>query len=153
METIGGHALITGGGTGIGRAIAQALTAQGCVVTLVGRSEAPLAALAGALSGAGYVVCDVTRDADVVAAVAEAQNERGPIRILVNNAGAVASVSFEKTSLEAWSASLDVNLLGAVRMIKAALPSLRTQPSGRIINIASTAGLKPYAYVLSLIHI
>jgi NAD(P)-dependent dehydrogenase (short-subunit alcohol dehydrogenase family) len=69
------------------------------------------------------------------------------VRVLVNNAGAVTTAPFEKTGLEAWSAALDVNLLGAVRMTRAALPSLKGQPWARVVNVASTAGLKPYAYV------
>jgi NAD(P)-dependent dehydrogenase (short-subunit alcohol dehydrogenase family) len=142
-----GHAIVTGGGTGIGLAIARALTAKGLVVTVMGRSAEPLKAALGTLPGGGYTLCDVTDDASVAAALAKAQAERGPVRVLVNNAGAVATAPFEKTSLDAWSAALDVNLLGAVRVIKAALPNLKTHDWARIVNIASTAGLKPYAYV------
>ncbi len=143
----GRHAVVTGGGTGIGLAVARALTAQGCAVTVMGRSEAVLAAAAASLERGGYAVCDVTDEASATSALAAAQAARGPVRILVNNAGAVTTASFEKTSLEAWSAALDVNLLGAVRMIRAALPSLKAQDWARVINMASTAGLKPYAYV------
>jgi len=143
----GGHAIVTGGGTGIGLAIARALAAKGHAITVMGRTRAALEAAAAQLSGGGFVVCDVTDDASVAAALAEAEAARGPVRVLVNNAGAVTTAPFEKVGLDAWSAALDINLLGAVRMIGAALPSLKAQPWARVINIASTAGLKPYAYV------
>ena len=146
-EIQAGHAVVTGGGTGIGLAVAQALAARGHLVTIMGRSEQTLAAASASLTGGGHVVCDVTDDASVADALARAQAARGPVRVLVNNAGAVATAPFEKTGLDAWSAALEVNLLGAVRMIKAALPSLKAQDWARVINIASTAGLKPYAYV------
>jgi NAD(P)-dependent dehydrogenase (short-subunit alcohol dehydrogenase family) len=142
-----GHAVVTGGGTGIGLATARALAARGHAVTIMGRTAEALAAAAEGLEGGGWVVCDVTDEAAVAAALAEAEAQRGPVRILVNNAGAVTTAPFEKTGLDAWTSALDVNLLGAVRMTKAALPSLKAQPWGRVINIASTAGLKPYAYV------
>jgi NAD(P)-dependent dehydrogenase (short-subunit alcohol dehydrogenase family) len=146
-QTKAGHAVVTGGGTGIGLAIAQALAARGHSVTIMGRSAETLAAAAASLAGGGYGVCDVTDDASVAAALSQAEAARGPVRILVNNAGAVTTAAFEKTSLDAWSAALEVNLLGAVRMTKAALPSLKSHPWARVINVASTAGLKPYAYV------
>jgi NAD(P)-dependent dehydrogenase (short-subunit alcohol dehydrogenase family) len=142
-----GHAVVTGGGGGIGLAVARALSARGHKVTVMGRSEGPLAAAAADLAGGGYAICDVTDEASVAQALESAQAARGPVRVLVHNAGAVATAAFEKTSLEAWTAALDVNLLGAVRMIRAALPGLRTHPWARVINVASTAGLKPYAYV------
>jgi len=146
-KTEAGHAVVTGGGTGIGLAVAQALAARGHAVTIMGRSEEVLAAASVALAGGGHVVCDVTDDASVERALAAAQTARGPVQVLVNNAGAVVTAAFEKTGLDAWSAALDVNLLGAVRMTKAALPSLKGHDWARIINVASTAGLKPYAYV------
>jgi len=142
-----GHAVVTGGGSGIGLAIAQALAGRGHAVTVMGRSAGPLEAAAMGLEGGGYALCDVTDETSVANALAEAQAARGPVRVLVNNAGAVTTAPFEKTSLAAWSAALDVNLLGAVRMIRAALPSLKAEPWGRIVNVASTAALKPYAYV------
>ena len=141
------HAIVTGGAGGIGLAIGQALTAAGHRVTLMGRSADTLAAAARTLAGAGFAVCDVTDDAAVAAALAGAQSERGPVQILVNNAGAATTGRFEKIGLDAWTACLEVNLLGAVRMTRAALPSLKSHDWARIVNIASTAGLKPYANV------
>jgi NAD(P)-dependent dehydrogenase (short-subunit alcohol dehydrogenase family) len=142
-----GHAVVTGGGSGIGLAIARALAAKGHQVTVMGRSRPPLEAAAAALDGGGYVLCDVTDDASVAAALAEAESARGPVRVLVNNAGAVTTAPFEKTGMDAWMSALDVNLLGAVRMIRGALPSLRSQSWARVVNVASTAGLKGYGYV------
>jgi NAD(P)-dependent dehydrogenase (short-subunit alcohol dehydrogenase family) len=142
-----GHAVVTGGGTGIGLAIARRLAAEGLQITLMGRSAETLAASVASVPGAGFEACDVTDDAAIGAALAKAEAARGPVRVLVNNAGAVTTAPFEKTGLDAWSAALDVNLLGAVRMTKAALPSLKAHDWARIVNIASTAGLKPYAYV------
>jgi NAD(P)-dependent dehydrogenase (short-subunit alcohol dehydrogenase family) len=147
VEVEPGHAVVTGGGTGIGLAIARTLAAKGHRVTVMGRSSAPLQAAAATLDGGGYALCDVTDDASVTAALAEAEAARGPVRVLVNNAGVVATASFEKTGIDAWTSTLDVNLLGAVRMIRAALPSLRVQSWARVVNIASTAGLKGYGYV------
>jgi NAD(P)-dependent dehydrogenase (short-subunit alcohol dehydrogenase family) len=141
------HAVVTGGAGGIGRAIANALAGAGHRVTLMGRSEGSLATAAKTLPGAGFAVCDVTDDAAVAAALALAETERGPVQILINNAGAATTGPLEKIGIDAWIACLDVNLLGAVRMTKAALPSLRTHDWARIVNIASTAGLKPYANV------
>jgi len=141
------HAVVTGGGTGIGLAVAQALARHGHAVTVMGRSAQTLAPAVESLPGGGFVICDVTSDESVARALSEAQAARGPVRVLVNNAGAVTTAAFEKTSIEAWSAALDVNLLGAVRMTRAAIASLKSHPWGRVINMASTAGLKPYAYV------
>jgi len=142
-----GHAVVTGGAGGIGLAIATALAGAGHRVTLIGRSRESLAAAAGSLTGAGHAVCDITDDAAVASALALADSERGPVQILINNAGAATTGPFEKIGLDAWTACLEVNLLGAVRMTKAALPSLRTHDWARIVNVASTAGLKPYANV------
>jgi len=142
-----GHAVVTGGAGGIGLAIGQALTSAGHAVTLMGRSADSLAAAAQSMDGAGFAVCDVTDEAAVLAALASAEAQRGPVQILVNNAGAATVGAFEKIGLDAWIACLDVNLLGAVRMTKAALPSLKSHAWARVINIASTAGLKPYVNV------
>jgi NAD(P)-dependent dehydrogenase (short-subunit alcohol dehydrogenase family) len=142
-----GHAVVTGGGAGIGLAIARRLAREGHGVTIMGRSAETLAEAAASIPNGGAEVCDVTDDASVVAALAKAESARGPVRVLVNNAGAVTTAPFEKTGLEAWSAALDVNLLGAVRMTRTALPSLKAHDWARVVNVASTAGLKPYAYV------
>ncbi len=142
-----GHAVVTGGGTGIGLAVARALAGRGHAVTIMGRSIETLTAASASLPGGGHELCDVTDDASVANALMRAQAARGPVRVLVNNAGAVTTAAFEATSLEAWSAALEVNLLGAVRMTKAALPSLKGHDWARVINIASTAGLRPYPYV------
>lgn len=142
-----GHAVVTGAAGGIGLAIAEALAAKGHAVTLMGRSPGSLATAARTLGGAGFEICDVTDEAAVAAALAAAEAARGPVQILINNAGAVAAGRFENIGLDAWTACLDVNLLGAVRMIRAALPSLGTHAWARIVNVASTAGLKPYVNV------
>ncbi len=146
-ETRLGHAVVTGGAGGIGLAIAEALAVKGHAVTLMGRSRGSLAAAARTLAGAGFEVCDVTDEAAVAAALAAAEAARGPVQVLVNNAGAVAAGRFENIDLDAWTACLNVNLLGAVRMTRAVLPSLRTHAWARIVNIASTAGLKSYVNV------
>jgi NAD(P)-dependent dehydrogenase (short-subunit alcohol dehydrogenase family) len=137
------RALVTGGGTGIGLAIARGLAAAGCQVVICGRDAGRLNQAAETLPGSIAHPMDVTSDASVEAALAA----QGPIDILVNNAGAVESAPFEATSLKDWSLSLDLNLLGAVRLIRAAAPDMKARGWGRIINVASTAGLKGYAYV------
>ena len=143
------HALITGGGTGIGAAIAVALSAAGAAVSLVGRRAALLEEVAENLDRACAIVADVTREDDTAAMVQAAREAHGPIDILVANAGAAESAPIGKLDLAHWQRMLDVNLTGAFLSVKAALPDLIRKDAGasRIVFIASTAGLKGYPYV------
>jgi len=147
MALTGKHALVTGGGSGIGLAIARELAAAGCQVTIFGRNKEKLEAAAEAISGVHFEVCDVT-DADAVrAATRAATKAHGPVQLLVNNAGGVTSMSFEKTTPESFRQTIDLNLMGAVHVIQAVLPQMKETGWGRIVNIASTAGLTGYRYV------
>lgn len=143
------HALITGGGTGIGAAIAVALSAAGAAVSLAGRRAAPMEELAENLDRACAIVADVTREEDTAAMVEAARAAHGPIDILVANAGAAESAPVGKLDLAHWQRMLGVNLTGAFLSAKAALPDLTRNGAGasRIVFIASTAGLKGYPYV------
>jgi len=138
------HAFVTGGGSGIGLATAKALAGVGWRVTIAGRTEARLRDVAKGIPGARIQPLDVTDAGAVAAAFRAAGEAAGPISLLVNNAGSVISVSFEKTDAIAWSAMLNVHLMGAVYCTQAALPDMKTNGWGRIINIASTAGLIGY---------
>ncbi|MFN7176422.1 MAG: SDR family NAD(P)-dependent oxidoreductase [Thermaurantiacus sp.] len=137
---------MTGGGTGIGAAIAGVLAAAGAAVTLLGRRREPLEATARAIGGAGVVTADVTEAADAVRACAEAHAANGAISILVNNAGAAHTAPFAQSRFEDWRRIVAVNLDALHHMTLAALPDLRSVPHGRIITIASTAGARGYAY-------
>ena len=147
------HVLITGGGTGIGLAIARSFVAQGASVTLLGRKAAVLEqARAGLLAEfpnakLGTQQADVTQEAQIQAAFAAASAEFGAIGVLVNNAGQASSAPVMKTVLAAWNHMLNVNLTGTFICTQAALPAMVAAQSGRIINVASTAGLVGYAYV------
>jgi 3-hydroxybutyrate dehydrogenase len=143
----GKHAVVTGGGSGIGLATAVALVKAGWTVTLAGRNKAKLLAARAMTNASQIAVADVTEPDDVQSTVRRAAEESGPIRLLVNNAGGVTSAPFEKTSLKAWRESLDLNLMGAVHGIQAVLPGMKAAGTGRIVNIASTAGLVGYRYV------
>jgi NAD(P)-dependent dehydrogenase (short-subunit alcohol dehydrogenase family) len=145
----GKHALITGGGTGIGAAIAHALANAGAAVSLSGRRAAPLQEVAARLPKATAIVADVTREADTIAMVKAARAAYGAIDILIANAGAADSAPVAKVDLTHWQRMLDVNLTGAFLSAKAALPDVARDGAshGRIVFIASTAGLKGYAYV------
>lgn len=145
----GRHAVVTGAARGIGAAIARALAEEGARVSLMGRALAPLAALAQTLPGGPHaaVPVDVTDAASVAAAFAQARERLGPVAILVNNAGQAESAPFGKTSLELWQHMLAVNLTGSFVCTQQALPDMLAAGWGRIVNIASTAGLKGYAYV------
>ncbi len=136
------HALITGGSTGIGLAITKALANAGARVTIASRNSERVEAVAADLEGVTGVALDVT-SAGQIAAVFDAA---GPIDILVNNAGIALAAPFHKTTMEQWSNVMAVNLAGVFMCTQAALPSMRERDSGRIVNIASTAGLKAYAY-------
>lgn len=146
MRLAGRHAVVTGGGSGIGAATARALAAEGAAVTLIGRRMDPLEAVAAALSRACAIAADVTDPAAIKRAFAAAREASGPIDILVNNAGDAVTQPFAKANFDAWRAMFAVNVDGAWHCTRAALPDLKAAPSGRVINLASTAGLKGYAY-------
>lgn len=144
---IGQHALITGGGTGIGAAIAKTLAGEGAAVSLAGRRPEPLETLAAGLPKAIALPTDVTDEDQVRAMVERAGDAFGPVSILIANAGSASSAPLAKTSLAAWQATIGVNLTGAFLSARAVLPDMTRARSGRIIFIASTAGLKGYGYV------
>ena len=144
------HALITGAGRGIGAAIAERLAAAGARLTLVGRAPGPLEDLAERLptsAQAQVLLCDVTHPAAVDAVWARARERHGPIQWLVNNAGQAASAPLHRTSDELWAQMLAVNLSGTFHGCRAALPDMLAAGGGRIVNVASTAGQRGYAYV------
>jgi NAD(P)-dependent dehydrogenase (short-subunit alcohol dehydrogenase family) len=141
------HALVTGGGSGIGLAVARELARAGCTVSVLGRNPERLAAAAAELADGRAVTCDVSRPDSVRAAFAQAVGEAGPVEILVNNAGVVKTAPFARQSDEDWETVWRTNVLGAVHATREVLGAMRERSSGRIINIASTASLKGYAYV------
>ncbi|QNN57205.1 SDR family oxidoreductase [Diaphorobacter ruginosibacter] len=142
------HALVTGAGQGIGEAIACQLLAQGARVTVLGRRREPLDALVQAFPERCQAVQADVSNADQVQAAFDAATQRfGAVQILVNNAGQAASVPFMKMDASTWSAMLAVNLTGTMLCIQQALPGMLELGTGRIVNVASTAGLKGYGYV------
>ncbi len=145
----GRHALVTGAGSGIGLAIAQALAQQGATLSLLGRKADALQRALDELPGAGHglVTADVADAEAVQRAVAQAATARGPVLVLVNNAGAAHSAPFLKTDAALWQSMLAVNLGGVFHCTQAALAGMLDAGWGRIVNVASTAGLRGYAYV------
>ncbi len=146
-------ALVTGGSRGIGRAIAEVLVQAGATVVITGRDTGRLAASVEAIhalapSGAVHAIAlDVTDTASVTREFADVRERIGRIDILVNNAGEAASAPFHRTDEALWERMLQVNLTGAWRCTREVLPPLMKAEYGRVINIASTAGLVGYAYV------
>ena len=146
----GQHALVTGAARGIGAAIARALANQGARITLLGRDRAALETMAASLPASARAQvqpCDITQADAVAATFAAARAALGPIDVLVNNAGQAESAPFAKTTLEQWQRMLAVNLTGTFLCSQAALADMLAAGRGRIVNIASTAGLRGYAYV------
>jgi len=165
MRLAGQHAIVTGGGTGIGAAIAAALAREGATLSLVGRrlekleeaaafcSPAQAGAQRGGRTGPrpapgnmGCFAADVTDRVQVDAAFAAARAAHGPISILVNNAGASVGVPFTKVTAALWRDMIAVNLDGVFHCCQAALGDLLAAPGGRIVTIASMAGLHGFAY-------
>lgn len=140
------HALVTGGGRGIGRAVASALVGAGATVTVVGRHRASLDEAVAAGDAHFADVADVADQAAISAAIAAA-SKRQPIDILVANAGIAESAPFAKSGAALFKRMIDVNLMGVVHAVQAVLPAMKDRPYGRIVAIASTAGLRGYAYV------
>ncbi|MFO1304475.1 MAG: SDR family NAD(P)-dependent oxidoreductase [Burkholderiales bacterium] len=147
MNVAGRHALVTGAGRGIGAAIAKALSDAGARVTLLGRNQASLDALAATLRGETCCAAADVSDADSVrAAFARARGRFGPIGILVNNAGQAETAAFGKMTLDLWHRMLAVNLTGTMLCSQAALPDMLAAREGRVVNIASTAALGGFKY-------
>ncbi len=146
MALAGKHAFVTGGGRGIGRAVASALTGAGATVTVIGRSEAALQDTVAAGAAAGCGVADVTDVIEVKRQVTAAEAARGPIAILVNNAGSAETGPFVRTDPSAFRTMWDVHVMGAVYTIQAVLPGMIERGFGRVVNVGSTAGLKGYPY-------
>jgi NAD(P)-dependent dehydrogenase (short-subunit alcohol dehydrogenase family) len=144
------HALVTGGGKGIGLAIASAFTAAGLTVSVMGRDAGALAAAVTQGKARFAIAADVTDAGAVKEAVATAERE-GPVDILVNNAGGVETGPFRRLDDAAFERQLSLNLMGTVRMTRAVLAGMLERGFGRIINIASTAGLKGYPYVTAYV--
>ena len=145
------HAIVTGGGHGIGAAIAHALAAAGRDLTIMGRNRARLETAAAGLKEHGVrvqaVECDVANQASITRAFGQAQDALGAAYILVNNAGIAEGAPFLETSTELWERTLAVNLTGTFLCTQAVLPGMTAAKAGRIINIASTAGLKGYTRI------
>ncbi|MET3515940.1 NAD(P)-dependent dehydrogenase (short-subunit alcohol dehydrogenase family) [Pseudacidovorax sp. 1753] len=142
------HALVTGGGRGIGAAIARRLVAEGWHVTVLGRSAEAVQAVAAEDPEHLFAVSADVADAEAVAAaLAEAQSRFGPVAALVNNAGQAESAPFHKMDMGLWQRMLAVNLTGTMVCSQAVLPGMLAAGWGRIVNVASTAGQVGYAYV------
>jgi NAD(P)-dependent dehydrogenase (short-subunit alcohol dehydrogenase family) len=143
----GKHALVTGGGAGIGKAIALSLAQAGIAVTVCGRRKEPLETVAREHKGIHPIVADVTDEAAMSALFTEAEKARGPIDIVVANAGMSGSSPAHRTSLADWQETISVNMTGSFLTVKPALAGMTSRKAGRIVFVASTAGLKGYAYV------
>lgn len=141
------HVIVTGGGTGVGANIAETMAHAGAKLTIMGRSEAPLREVAKQHKFIGWVTCDVTDPDAVKDAFQQARGLNGPIDVVVANAGAAESVPFAKMSAAQLQAMLSVNLVGVANVWQAALSDMKSQGWGRMIAVASTAGLKGYPYV------
>jgi 3-hydroxybutyrate dehydrogenase len=139
------HALVTGGGRGIGRAIASTLVQAGATVTVLGRNRATLDAAVSAGSAHYSVVADVADRTAVNTAISQVAG-RQPIDILIANAGIAESALFAKSDADLFRRTMDVDFMGVVHAVQAVLPAMRGRRYGRIIAVASTAGLKGYAY-------
>ncbi len=140
-------AVITGAGSGVGRATAHSLARRGACVVVTDIDAERAAGVAHELGDQGLAVrCDVTSLDDLEAARDAALERFGRVDLVMNNVGVLAVGPVESIPLDAWQRSIDINLLGAVRSNLAFLPLLLSQGSGHIVNTASTAGLLPYGF-------
>lgn len=148
MSLQGRHAVVTGAGSGIGRATAELLALNGAQVTLVGRHVGRLEETADRIGEAAFAAPGDVTDFDALEAALDAGRDRfGPIDILVNNAGGASSAPFLKTDAGALREMLALNLEAPAQAMRLVLDGMLARRHGRIVNVASTAGLKGYAYV------
>lgn len=145
---VGRHAVITGGGHGIGGAIAEALASLGASLSLMGRDKWKLEAHCAMLREIGVAVetfeCDVADEESVARAFAASRERLGDAYVLVNNAGQAESAALADTGRELWDRMLAVNLTGTYLCTRQVLPAMLAAKAGRIVNVASTAGLRGY---------
>lgn len=141
------HACVTGATRGIGRAVAEALVSAGARVTILGRTQGSAERARAELGAQLAVAADVTVTEALVAALKETAERGGPVEILVNNAGGVASAPFARIALDDLREMMALNLEPLVTATQSVLPSMVSRGFGRIVNVASTAGLKGYPYV------
>lgn len=146
MSVAGKHVVISGGGSGVGAELAVRFAAEGARVTILGRRIEPLEQVA-AETAALPLACDVTDHAAVEEAIAAATVKNGPVAVALANAGAAPSKPFDRMTPADFSDALSVNLAGVFNLWQAALPGMKQAGWGRMIAIASTAGLKGYPYV------
>ena len=146
----GRHAVVTGGGRGIGAAIALELARQGATVSILGRNRETLLRVAQRVAAESGMqcdafACDVTSESSVRTAFASARVRFGRIGILVNNAGQAESAALGDTTLELWERMLSVNLTGSFLCCREVMPEMINAGDGRVVNVASTSALKGYA--------
>lgn len=147
MTLDGKHVIVTGGGTGVGADIAETFAHAGAHVTVMGRREAPLREVASRHKSIGWITCDVTHAQAVTDAFRQSRELNGPVGVVVANAGAADSVPFARLTQKGLTDMLSVNLGGVVNAWQAGLKDMKQAGWGRLIAVASTAGLKGYPYV------
>ena len=145
MFLTGRTALVTGGGRGIGRAIAERLSREGARVVVAGRTHPEVDRAAAELGGVG-IVMDVADRASLAAGLATLSEKVGHVEILVNNAGAAESAPLERTTDELWDRMMAVNATATFALCRALIPAMVARRWGRVINVASNAGLTGYPY-------
>jgi len=143
MTLAGRRVLVTGGGTGLGASMARGFHAAGAEVVVCGRRREPLDAVTASFPGARSVIADITDGADV----AELYRLAGPIDIVIANAGAARSAPLHRTDLMLWHEMIGANLTGAFLTLRDGYAQMRGKGWGRLITVASTAGLRGYPYV------
>lgn len=141
------HAVVTGGGSGVGAAIALKLAENEVKVTILGRRDKPLKAIANNHENIDWRVCDVTNANDLEQCYNNIRKKFGKINIIIANAGEAFSKPFYKMSSKDISSIMDVNVIGVFNTFKYALEDMESEGWGRMIAISSTAGLKGYSYV------
>lgn len=146
MSLTGRHALVTGGGRGIGRAIATALKSQGARVSILGRDEAVLREACANGAADSFAACDIRDEAATASSIAELAQTQ-PFDIVIANAGAVETGPFARGDADRFRRMVEINLIGTVNAFHAALPGMLDRRDGRLIAIASTAAHRGYAYV------
>lgn len=145
MILAGKSALVTGGGRGIGRAVAERLAREGARVAVVGRTDAEIEEVARAVGGVA-IRADLADRASLAAALDAVRERVGTIDVLVNNAGVAESAPLERTTDALWDLAMEVNVRAAFALCRALVPSMLAAGFGRIVNVASNAGLTGYAY-------